>query len=80
LTIRRGFALDATIIAALVVVVIILIAVAALWKKRRRVLKDKIPSFKCKIASKGKESGKPNSPDVYDCVEVKDDHKADKET
>jgi hypothetical protein len=65
--------LDTTIIAALVVGVIVLVAVAAIWMKRHRVNKDKIPLFTCTITSDGKESGNPNSPDVYDCVEVKDD-------
>jgi hypothetical protein len=73
--------LDATIITALVVVIIILIAIAAIWMKRHRVKKDEIPLFNCTIASDRKESGNPNSPDVYDCVEVKDDAiKPDKET
>jgi hypothetical protein len=73
--------LDTTIIAALIVGVIILIAVAAIWMKRHRVNKDKIPLFNCTITIDGKESGKPNSPDVYDCIEAKDDSiRPDKET
>jgi hypothetical protein len=65
-----------TTIAVLVVGVIVLIAIAALWLKRHRVNKDKTPVFNCTIAS---ESVKPNSPDIYDCVEVKDD-RSDEET
>ncbi len=69
LLIARGYILDTTI-AALVVGVIVLIAIAAMWMKRHRVNKDKAPVFNCTIAN---ESGKSNSSDVYDCVEVKDD-------
>jgi hypothetical protein len=65
--------LDSVGIAVLIVGVIVLIAVAALWMKRHRANKDKIPLFNCTITTDGKESGNPNSPDVYDCVEVKDD-------
>jgi hypothetical protein len=65
--------LDSSSIAVLVVGVIVLIVVAALWMRRQRVNKDKIPLFNCSITTDGKELGNPNSPDVYDCVEVKDD-------
>ena len=73
--------MNTTIYVALVVGVILLIAVAALWMKRYRVNKDKIPLFNCSITSNGKESSNPNSPDVYNCVEAKDDTiKPNKET
>ncbi len=67
--------------AILVVGSVILIAISALWVKRHRERKDKIPLFNCTITSDGKESGNPNSPDVYDCIEVKDEStKPDKGT
>jgi hypothetical protein len=67
---------NSTIIA---VFVIVLIAIAALWAKRwiedrqHKENDDKIQLFNCSITSEGKESGVPNSADVYDCVEADED-------
>ena len=68
--------LNTTIIALFV---IFLIAIAALWAKHwieyrhHKKNEDKIPLFNCSITRDGKESGVPNSADVYDCVEADED-------
>ena len=59
--------------------VIFLIAITALWArhwiedKLHKKNEEKIPLFNCSIAPDGKESGAPNSADVYDCVEADED-------
>ena len=43
------------------------------WIKGRMLKEndEAIPLFNCSIASRGDESGLPNSRDIYDCVETK---------
>jgi hypothetical protein len=71
---------DIIIIAAFIIGVIVLIGIAALWMKRRKADEDKVPLFNCSITSEGKESGVPDSADVYDCVEADEDSKTSDKT
>lgn len=67
------------IIAAAIIIGVALIVIFAPRIKRwirDRTLKgndEPIPLFNCSIASKGNGSGGPNSGDIYDCVETKDE-------
>ena len=65
------------IIAAIIIGAVAITVIFAPRIKRwikGRMLKENdeaIPLFNCSIASRGDESGAPNSGDIYDCVETK---------
>jgi hypothetical protein len=69
--------LNLTIIAAIIIGAVAIVLILAPRIKRwikGRMLKENdeaIPLFDCSIASRGDESGVPNSGDIYDCVEAK---------
>lgn len=66
-----------TIIAAIIIgavaTTVVLLPRIKRWIKGRMLEEtdEAIPLFNCSIASKGDDSGTPNSGDIYDCVETK---------
>lgn len=66
------------IVVAIIIGVALIVIFAPRIKRwiRDRTLKgndEPIPFFNCSIASKGNESGGPDSADIYDCVESKEE-------
>lgn len=64
------------IIAAIIIcgiaVIIVLAPRIRRWIRGKMIKEndDIVPLFNCSIASKGNESGAPNSSNVYDCIET----------
>ena len=63
----------AAIIIGVVTITVVLVPRIKRWIKGRMLKEtdEAIPLFNCSIASKGDDSGTPNSGDIYDCVETK---------
>lgn len=66
------------IVASIIIAVALIVIFAPRIKRwiRDRTLKgdgEPIPLFNCSIASKGNGSGGPDSGDLYDCVETKEE-------
>jgi hypothetical protein len=65
----------AAIIIGVVAITVVLVPRIKRWIKGRMLKEtdEAIPLFNCSIASKGDDSGTPNSGDIYDCVETEEE-------